>query len=212
MIDNFTNEGGVNNKVLFMRNCTGLWLLQNMLMEWERHEGKVYEYEYLLSESAKSAAFVSIVNSDDPMFSNPQSMIGAIKGYCSKSNQKVPQTKGELVRCVLESLALKYAFVMKNLKESSGKEITKLYVVGGGSRNEVLNQFIADALNIEIITGPVEATALGNILQQAIADGQLKDWSEAHEVIKNSFHFKSYFPQNHEKWQIVINKTNQIFT
>jgi rhamnulokinase len=211
LANDFTNEGGVGGNILFMRNITGLWLLQRLIAEWEEDEGRVQPYDELLSATMQSAPFKSIVNSDDSLLNNPPKMSGAIKNYCQKTNQQLPETKGELVRCVLESLAIKYYDVMDKLKACSGRTINKLYVVGGGSQNAILNQFTADALNMEVITGLTEATAIGNIMQQAIADQALKDWADAHAIIRNSFSFETFKPTGHQKWQSIIEKTKQLF-
>jgi len=211
LTNDFTNEGGVDSKLLFMRNITGLWLLQRLISEWEKEDGTASSYTYLLTECTKSEPFVSIVNSDDPAFTHPVSMKKAIQDYCRKTGQKIPEKKGEFVRCVLESLATKYFFVMKKLQASSKRNIKKLYIVGGGSQNDLLNQYIANALNIEVITGLTESTAIGSIIQQAIADGHIANMPEGHRIIKNSFNFKSYFPQNTEKWAQQIVKTAILF-
>lgn len=212
MLNDFTNEGGIGNKILFMRNITGLWLLQRLIAEWEKEGGELYSYEYLLSECSQVESFRSIVDSDDPVFNHPLSMKTAIKDYCRKTGQAVPETKGELVRCVLESLALKYYFVMEKLKETANKEIRQLFIVGGGSKNELLNQYIANALNIEVVTGLTEATAVGNIIQQAIANKEIPNLEEGHRIIKNSFNFVSYRPENHEKWRKAAREKEKIFS
>jgi len=205
-LNDFTNEGGINNNILFMRNITGLWLLQRLIAEWEEKEGEKQSYSELLSEASKAMPFRSIVNSDHPSFSNPQKMNEAIRKYCKTTNQPVPETKSEFVRCVLESLAIKYYFVMNKLKKCSGRNIEKLYVVGGGSRNALLNQFTSNALNMEVIIGLTEATATGNVMQQAIAGGAVKNWESGHEIIKNSFDFETFKPVRHEEWLPAIEK------
>lgn len=207
----FTNEGGINNKILFMRNITGLWLLQRLIGEWEKEEGYQLSYTTLLAEAEKAEPFRSIVDSDDPLFANPANMNVALQQYCKKTNQFCPETKGQLVRCVLESLAVKYYFVMQKLQKCSGKKIDKLYVVGGGSQNALLNQFIADSLGIEVVVGLTEATALGNIMQQAIADDYIPDWGAAHKIIKNSFNFTTYSPCSSKNWKDVINDNEHLF-
>lgn len=206
----FTNEGGIG-KILFMRNITGLWLLQRLIDEWEKSEGQTQTYEYLLGEAQKSEGFKSFVNSDDPGFSNPMSMSAAINEYCKKTNQPVLNSKGEFVRCVLESLALKYYFVVQKLKKCTDKEIRRLFVVGGGSQNDLLNQYTAEALNVTVVTGLTESTAIGNIVQQAIADGVLHNWEEGHKVIRNSFALKEYKSSNTERWQNTIEKVKYLF-
>ncbi len=198
--NDFTNEGGVDDKVLFMRNMTGLWLLQCLIAEWEKEEDQKQLYEVLLSEATKAVPFRSVVDSDHSVFTNPPSMSTAIRAYCETTGQSVPQSKGEYVRCVLESLALKYSAVMKKLEQCSGKSIKKLYIVGGGSQNALLNQMIADALNMEVVVGLTEATAIGSIMQQAIADEYVKDWKAGHKIIRNSFEFVTYKPERHDQW------------
>jgi len=209
--NDFTNEGGVDGKILFMRNCTGLWLLQCLMTEWEKGDGQQHSYEYLLSECSKVLPFRSIINSDDPLFSNPPSMEKAIQDYCNRYGQTVPQTKGEIVRCVIESLAMKYLFVMEKLKECTRKDISELYVVGGGSRNELLNQFTANALDVTVVTGLTESTAIGNVIQQAIADGCIADLKEGRKIVCNSFDFKKYIPQNTREWKECANKVSHLF-
>ena len=194
LANDFTNEGGINDSILFMRNITGLWLLQRLIAEWEKAEGNKPSYDELLSAASKAASFQSLVDTDDPAFSNPAKMSDAIREYCQKTNQPSPETKGEFVHCVLKSLAAKYAVVMEKLKQCSGKTIEKLYVVGGGSQNALLNQFTANALNMEVVIGLTEATAVGNILQQAIADGVVAGWDAGHGIIRDSFAFETYKP------------------
>ncbi|KAA6302232.1 MAG: L-Rhamnulokinase [Candidatus Ordinivivax streblomastigis] len=193
--NDFTNEGGIDNKILFMRNITGLWLLQQLIAEWEKAGDTPYDYDYLLSECLKVPEGQSLVNSDDPLFNHPTSMRAAIQQYCRANGDVVPETKGELVRCVLESLALKYRAVMEKLQTSTQSEIKKLYVVGGGSQNKVLNQLIANTLEIEVVVGITEATAIGNIIQQAIANKQIANLAEGHQIIKNSFNFEVVKPK-----------------
>lgn len=209
--NDFTNEGGVDDKILFMRNITGLWLLQRLIAEWEKEDNKKLSYEFLLSGAADALPFSSIVNSDDPLFTNPVSMSKAIQEYCLQTDQSVPQGKGGLVRCVLESLAIKYCFVMQKLQECSGREIQQLHIVGGGSQNELLNQFIANALNMEVIVGLTEATAVGNIVQQAIANKEVASWIEGHQLILNSFDFKSFKPVDTQVWQEKIKQVQHLF-
>ncbi|GAB6007993.1 rhamnulokinase [Dysgonomonas reticulitermitis] len=210
MINDFTNEGGVDNKILFMRNITGLWLLQRLIAEWERGDEDC-SYDHLLSECSKSEPFGSVVNTDDPAFTHPVSMSRAIQEYCNKTGQLLPETKGELVRCVLESLALKYHFVMKKLEACSGRSIKHLAVVGGGSQNELLNQYIADALGVEVVVGMTEATAIGNILQQAVTDKAITNLEEGHLIVKNSFNFRSYYPGSNLEWKAFASKVSHLF-
>ena len=210
MDNEFTNEGGVG-KILFMRNISGLWILQQLIAEWEKSDEEC-SYQYLLSECEKCKPFGSLINSDDPDFTIPSSMKDAIQSYCKRTDQYIPHTQGELVRCVLESLAVKYHFVMKKLEQCSGRKIKYLSVVGGGSRNEQLNQFIADALNVEVVTGLTEATAIGNIIQQAVTDKKIKNIREGHQIVKNSFNFKTYYPQNSREWELFATRMEHLIT
>ncbi|MDR2950141.1 MAG: rhamnulokinase [Prevotella sp.] len=210
MLNDFTNEGGVNDKILFMRNITGLWLLQRLIAEWEK-EKLNSSYKYILAQAEKADPFQSIVNSDDPAFTHPVSMTKAIQNYCSKTGQSMPNTQGELVRCVLESLAIKYYHVMEKLKGCSGRNFSKLYIVGGGSQNTLFNQFIANSLNIEVVTGISEATVVGNVIQQAITDKTISGWEQAHTIIRNSFSFKSCYPKNIHKWKEIALSATHLF-
>ena len=187
----FTNEGGVDGRVLFMRNLTGLWLLQRLVAEWGTND-----YDKLLAECEECEPLRSVIDSDDPAFTNPASMSEAIADYCAQTGQSVPQTRGEMVRCVLESLVLKYRAVAAQIEANTSRTIGRLFVVGGGSKNRLLNQWIADALGVEVVVGLAEGTAVGNIMQQAIADGAVRDWAHAHEIISASFPPKSYTPAN----------------
>lgn len=211
MNDEFTNEGGVNGKILFMRNITGLWLLQRLIAEWEAEDGEKQSYDSLLAEAAISEEFRTIVNSDDAAFGNPDNMAQAIRDYAERTGQPVPESKGQFVRCVVESLAVKYHFVMKNLQKYSDKKIEKLHIVGGGSQNALLNQFTANVLGIDVVVGLTEATAIGNIMQQAIADKKIKNWDAAHEIIRDSFEFKTYKPADTAKWVKAAEKMKKLF-
>ncbi len=196
----FTNEGGVNGTIRYLKNTMGLWILEQSIKSWGKN-GYKKNYDELFSQAEQSPAFASIINPDDLSFLNPPDMPEAIVNYCKKTNQKIPGTKGEFVRCILESLALKYKHIIEKLNEQLDEKIEILHIVGGGSRNEMLNQFTANAVGIPVITGPVEATATGNILMQAIAKGKIKNIQEGRMIVKNSILLKKYFPQNIENWE-----------
>ncbi|MFZ0452949.1 MAG: rhamnulokinase family protein [Ignavibacteriaceae bacterium] len=195
----FTNEGGINNKIRFLQNISGLWILQEIKKSWEK-KGEHYSYEEITRFADKSDRFLSIINPDDSLFINPTDMIQAISEYCIKTGQRKPKTKGEYSRSVLESLALKYKSVLQRIEKVSKKNIQKLHIVGGGSQNILLNQFAADATGKKVITGPVEATALGNIMVQAVTKGKIESYEKAREIISESFPVKVYEPEEHEKW------------
>lgn len=209
-LSDFSNEGMIDNKILFLQNITGLWLLQQLIAEWESKDGTHYSYEHLLKECEVAKSFQCFIDNDDPLFTHPISMQTSIEEYSRKTGQLVPKTKGEFVRCVLESLAIKYVRVMEDLKECTQTDISQLFIVGGGSRNKLLNQFIANALNMKVSTGLTEATAIGNIIQQAIANKELANREEGYSIIKNSFHFTSYIPEDHEVWRKQFNRISKI--
>ena len=196
----FTNEGGVNGKIRFLQNISGLWLLQEIKKSWEK-KGEHYSYEEIAELAENSKSFVSIINPDDSLFVNPPDMIEAVNEYCSKTKQRIPKTKGEYSRSVLESLALKYKAVLEKIEKVSNKKINKLHIVGGGSQNGILNQLTADATGRQVVAGPVEATALGNIITQAVAKGKIKSYQKGRGMISVSFPLKMYKPEDQDSWR-----------
>lgn len=160
----FTNEGTVNGKIRFLRNITGLWLLQNVVKEWERR-GESCDYEQMIEE-AESCGIQAVVDVDDPCFNKPESMCEAISAYCRQRRMDIPRTKGEFMRCIALSLATKYAEVKRLLEKCSGRRIETIYIVGGGSRNRLLNKLTEELTGAVVVTGAVEATAVGNIKEQ----------------------------------------------
>jgi rhamnulokinase len=207
LTDNFSNEGGVENKIRFLTNVMGMWLLQETRKIWSK-EGKDYCYDELLKMASISKEFQTIIDPDDSKFLNPPNMIKAIKEYCISNGQHIPENEGEFVRCILESLALKYKIEIEKIKCITQKQIEALHIVGGGSQNSMLNQFTADAVGIPVIAGPVEATAIGNILIQAISKGKIKSVKKGREIVADSFPLKTYLPKNSEKWNKVFEKIN----
>jgi rhamnulokinase len=196
---NFTNEGGVNQTVRLLKNIMGLWLVQECRRAWERaHQS--YGYEELVRLAAEAPPFVSIINPDDDSFILPPSMPEAIAAYCRKTSQPAPASVGATVRCALESLALRYRWVLERLEELTGKRLEVIHVVGGGSQNELLCQLTADACNRPVLAGPVEATALGNLLVQAIGLKLLGSLADAREVVRRSFMVRTFEPQRPGDW------------
>lgn len=177
----------------------GLWLLQRVKREWAK-EGEDLSYTEITRLAEEEKPFKYFINPDDVSFLNPPSMVKAIQDYCKKTGQKVPEKKGEIARCILESLAFRYKDVFTDLERILNKKIRVLHIVGGGSQNQLLSQFTADVLGIPVITGPIEATALGNIVVQAITKGAIKDIMEARKIIRDSSEMKIYEPQNTEEW------------
>jgi rhamnulokinase len=197
---NFTNEGGVGGTIRFLKNIMGLWLVQECRRIWER-EAKTYSYEDLARLAEGSPPFVCLVNPDDSSFILPDHMPRALGEYCRKTSQPVPVEPGSVVRCALESLALRYRWVLERLEELLGRRLETIHVVGGGCQNALLCQFTADACNRQVLAGPVEATAIGNLLVQAIGLGILGSLTEAREVVRNSFEVRTYAPQESDRWE-----------
>lgn len=197
---NFTNEGGVYGTFRFLRNVTGFWLISECRRIWAR-EGRGFSYEQLTQLAAEAKPFKCFVDPDDPRFLAPENMLDAIKSYCRDTNQPEPETEGEFVRCCLESLALKYRWVIERLQELTGRTVSTIHIVGGGSQNWLLNQFTADVTGKLVQAGPVEATATGNALVQAIALGYLGSHAELREVVRHSFALQTFEPKPDERWQ-----------
>lgn len=195
-----TNERGVGGKVRLLKNIMGLWLLQQSRRQWQR-EGENFTYAELTELAAAAPAFTAMIDPDDPGFLNPPSMPAAIGEYCRKTGQRVPETKGEICRTILEGLAFKYRWTMERLREATGKQLPVLHIVGGGIQNELLCQFTAEATGVKVIAGPVEATAIGNLLVQAMGLGQLRSLEEIREVVRVSFPPKEYLPQQSGVWE-----------
>jgi rhamnulokinase len=196
---NFTNEGGVGGTIRFLKNIMGLWIVQECRRAWER-AGQNYSYEELARLAEAAPAFANIVNPDDASFILPPSMPAALAEFCRRSGQREPREPGALIRCALESLALRYRWVFERLEEMTGRRLEVIHVVGGGSQNALLCQLTADACNRPVLAGPVEATAIGNLLVQATGLGLLGSLADAREVVRRSFEVKTYSPQNAAAW------------
>jgi rhamnulokinase len=197
---NFTNEGGVGGTVRFLKNIMGLWLVQECRRAWER-AGKVYSYDELTRLAEAAPPFVSVVDPDDSTFLLPPSMPDALAAFCRRTGQAAPVEPGAVVRCALESLALRYRWVLERLEELLGRRLEVVHIVGGGCQNTLLCQFAADACNRPVVAGPVEATAAGNVLVQALGLRLLGSLAEGREVIRRSFDVVTYTPRNAEAWQ-----------
>lgn len=189
----FTNEGGVAGKITFLQNITGLWILQRLMAEW-KERGEEQQYDMLIPAAAE-AHILSLIPVDDAAFMNPADMEAAIQQYCRTHGQPVPQTKGEVVRCVLQSLAYRYKQAVDQLNTLLPQPISQLNIIGGGCQNKLLNQLTADALGIPVLAGPVEATAIGNILTQAMAKGEVADLHELKRIVSRSFPLSIFNPQ-----------------
>jgi len=196
---NLTNEGGLDGTYRLLKNIMGLWLVQQCKRAFEA-AGKKHSYDELEKLACKAPQLRSLVNPDDSSFLNPPSMPKAIQEFCKKTGQPVPKTEGELVRCAFESLALKYKQVLGWLEELTGNRIEVIHIVGGGSKNTTLNQFTADACQRPVIAGPVEATAMGNLLVQVRSSGELSSLGEMRAVVKKSSDLTTFNPRPGPDW------------
>jgi len=194
-----TNEGGVCGTTLFLRNIMGMWLLQESRRQWAK-AGRNYSYDELTALADQAPALQSLISVGDNRFLAPSNMVECIQSFCRETGQPIPHTVGEIVRCILESLALEYRWGTEKLRELSGRTLPVIHIIGGGSRNRLLNQFTADATGCEVVAGPVEATALGNILIQAIALGWLSSLKEGRALVRRSFDVTTYRPDNTPPW------------
>jgi rhamnulokinase len=195
-----TNEGGVDGTYRLLKNIMGLWLVQQCRRAFAE-KGKEYSYEQLVQLASQAPAFKALVNPNDSCFLNPPDMPAAIQQFCRNSGQPVPETEGELIRCVLESLALTYASTIQAVEEVTGAKIEVIHVVGGGSRNQVLNSFTANACGLPVVAGPVEATVLGNVLVQARSNGEIRTLSDIRSVVHDSSDVVRLEPDNAAAWQ-----------
>lgn len=194
---NFTNEGGIEGTTRFLKNICGMWLYERCRKEWT---DAPKSHPALIAEAMKQPAFQSIINPDDACFANPSSMVDAIQTYCKETDQHVPQGYAEICRCIFDSLALRYRQVFSYLTEMASFPIEVLHIIGGGSLNDNLNQFTANSCGVEVLAGPQEGTALGNIMVQAKAAGEVKDLWDMRKVIANSLNLKRFSHADKEIW------------
>ena len=196
---NFTNEGGVAGTVRLLKNIMGLWLVQECRRAWER-AGTVYGYDELTRLAEAAPRFVSLVDPDDNSFVLPANMPQALAEWCRRRGQPAPADPGATIRCALESLALRYRWVFERLEELTERRLDVIHVVGGGCQNELLCQLTANACDRPVLAGPVEATAIGNVLVQALGLKALGSLADAREVVRRSFEVKTFEPRDHAAW------------
>jgi len=197
---NFTNEGGVDGTFRLLKNIMGLWLVQRCKRDFEK-TGKTLSYDDLIHMADEAQAFRSIVNPDDPRFLNPPNMTEAIRDYCLDTGQPAPESEGQFIRCSLESLALKYSRVLESIESLTGVPIETVHIVGGGSQNRLLNQFTANACQKPVLSGPIEATVLGNVLVQARTAGDLDSLNDIRRVVRESCVMERFDPQGADEWR-----------
>ena len=210
---NFTNEGGVNKTVRFLKNIMGLWLIQESRRQWDR-EGTLLSFDELEKEAREAEPFASLIDPDYPAFQTPGNMPKRIREYCKMTGQKVPETTGAVIRAIAESLAFRYRSTVEGMEDVTGNKYNVINIVGGGIKDKMICQFTANATKRIVNAGPVEATSIGNIIVQGIAMGAIKDLNEGRKIVRNSFDIAEYVPEDseawdaaYEKWQAIISKT-----
>ena len=216
---NFTNEGGIEGTTRFLKNICGMWLYERCRLEWPEEVRRLSHPE-LQGQAMEVEPFRSLISPDDPLFAAPSSMIGAIQKYCRNTRQPVPETPGEICRCIFDSLALRYKqvfgwiqeFIAEAAPSGSGQagQIQMLHVIGGGSLNKYLNQFTANATGATVLAGPQEGTAIGNIMLQAKAAGMVSDIWQMRRIIANSLELVKYEPQDQAAWDKAFEKYLEI--
>ena len=195
---NFTNEGGVEGTTRFLKNIMGLWLLQECRRTWSAEHD--YSWPEMVEMSLNAQPFKCLIDPDAREFLNPGDMPAAIAAFCAKTGQPEPETHGEIIRTIFESLALKYRLTLDSIREVSMGEIEKIHIIGGGANNELLCQYAANATNLQVYAGPTEATAIGNIMMQAKALGAVSSLGEIRQMVFNSFETKIFYPQDANSW------------
>jgi rhamnulokinase len=196
---NFTNEGGADGSIRLLKNICGMWLIEQCKKEWEKNSPVTYED--IVKAAQRATPFQCFINPDASCFANPPSMIASIQHYCRQTDQFVPETIGEIARCIYESLAFRYKQVLQDLQKLASFPIEKLHIIGGGSRNNMLNTFTANAIGLPVVAGPSEATAMGNLLMQAKAAGLVTEKSEMRRLIRNSVELEIFNPSETTQWQ-----------
>lgn len=202
---NFTNEGGVEGTTRFLKNITGMWLLEQCRREWTA-AGREYDYAQITAMTRAAEPFRSLVDPDSPDFANPASMTEALVAFCRRTGQPEPQTDAQLMRTIFDSLALKYRHVLRMLQQIAPFAIKRLHVIGGGSQNGLLNQMTADAIGMPVVAGPAEATAIGNILMQARGLGVVDSLAQMRRIVRASTDLETFDPASTPAWDAVAER------
>lgn len=208
---NVTNEGGVDGTYRLLKNVMGLWLVQGCRQSFER-AGNDFDYTQLTYLARKAQPFRSLIHPNDPAFLSPTDMVESIREWCRKHYESVPEDEGQIIRCALESLAMKYRDVLEGIEKLTGETIDVIHIVGGGCKNAVLNQFTANACGKTVVAGPVEATALGNVLIQARAAGEIGSLAEIRKIVKASSELETFEPQQQNEWNKAYNRYRNLVT
>lgn len=202
---NYTNEGGVEGTTRFLKNICGMWVLEQCRKEWDL-SGKNYSYPEIVEMAMNAEPFQSYIQPDDPSFANPPSMLEAIDAFCERTGQVKPKNDAQVIRLIFESLALRYRQVLDDLDRIATHPIERLHIIGGGSKNRLLNQFTANAIHRKVVAGPSEATAIGNVMIQAMATGAVSSLQEMRAIIHASIETEEFLPQDAEVWEQAYQK------
>ena len=202
---NYTNEGGVEGTTRFLKNICGMWILEQCRKEWALM-GKDYSYPEIVKMAMEAKPFVAFIQPDDPSFANPPSMLEAINAFCLRNGEPCPENDAQTVRLIFESLALRYRQVLGDLDRIAKFPIERLHIIGGGSKNDLLNQWTANAINRKVVAGPSEGTGIGNVMIQAMAAGVVSSLKEMRTIIHASIETKEYMPQDVEEWNKAYQK------
>jgi rhamnulokinase len=197
---NFTNEGGVCGTIRLLKNITGLWIIQESRRVWAA-EGQSLSWDDIVVQAAAAPAFTAFINVDSHDFLSPGDMPNRVRDFCSRTGQPVPQTVGQVARVVYESLAMKYRRTLEMLEAMVGRRLEPLHIVGGGTKNRLLNQFTADVIGRPVVAGPVEATAAGNLLMQLLATGHIGSLAQGRDLLRRSLGVEVYEPQETAAWE-----------
>ncbi len=208
---NFTNEGGAGKTIRFLKSIMGLWLIQESRRQWDR-EGTLLSFDELERQAREAEPFASLIDPDHPSFQTPGNMPKRIREFCKKTGQKAPQTKGEVIRCIAESLSFRYRSTIEGMEAVTGRRYDMINIVGGGIKDKMICQFTANATKRAVNAGPAEATSIGNIIVQGIAAGAVKDLSEGRRIVKNSFDIAEYLPQDGEAWDCAYEKWKSVIS
>jgi rhamnulokinase len=206
---NFTNEAGYGGTTRFLKNIVGLWILQESRRAWAR-AGQELDYGTLMQHAQDAEPFRSLINPNAARFGKPDAMPEKIAAFCRETGQPAPETPGQFTRCILESLALLYRKTLEEIIRLTGREVSRLHIVGGGSQSALLNQFAASATQREVIAGPAEATAIGNVLIQALALGHIESLDALRKVVRDSFSLQTYQPLEVESWREAYQRFSQL--
>ena len=206
---NVTNEGGYDYTIAFLKNICGLWLIQESRRQWIR-EGKEYSYADLEKMALECEPFKCFIDPDAPEFAPMGNIPKRVQEYCEKTNQYVPQTVGEIMRCIYESLAMKYRYTFDGIKDCTGKNYDRIHVMGGGTKDKLLLSMTAQSCNVDVYGGPIEATALGNIAVQLMSSGAISDIKQARKIIADGESLKLYTPYDRDEWENAYNTFKEI--